>query len=138
MNKIDCYLHSFKIHLIYILNSCHSWLFFFIPLADISEFEFNTAKRMVKRDAYETHKKAKQDELDNIRKQEQKMRAAEERAEMDRLRKEAVHKAKPVKHYKGVEVRPSVRPLTQPMSPRFKTDTRLRTRAQHEETFMSS
>ncbi|KAL4234469.1 Protein tpx2 [Mactra antiquata] len=106
--------------------------------ADISEFEFNTAKRLVKRDVYETHKKAKQDAVDNIRKQEQKMKEAEERAEMERLRKEAVHKAQPIKRYRNVEVRPSDRPLTHPMTPKFSTDTRLRSRTQHGESFMSS
>ncbi|XP_053401095.1 targeting protein for Xklp2 homolog isoform X2 [Mercenaria mercenaria] len=104
---------------------------------DISEFEFNTAKRMVKREAFEMHKKAKQDELDNIRIQEQRMKEAEERAEFERMRREAVHKANPVKQYRRMAIKPSEKPLTAPMSPHFQTDTRLRTKAMHGESFMS-
>ncbi|XP_060551268.1 targeting protein for Xklp2 homolog isoform X2 [Ruditapes philippinarum] len=105
---------------------------------DISEFEFNTAKRTVKREAFEMHKKAKQDELDNVRIQERRMKEAEERAEFERMRKEAVHKANPVKQYRRMEIKRSEKQLTAPMSPNFQTDTRLRTRAMHAESFMSS
>ena len=107
-------------------------------LADISEFEFNTAKRTMKREAFEMHKKAKQDEIDNIKIQERRMKEAEDRAEFERMRREAVHKANPVKQYKRMEIRKSEKQLTAPMSPHFQTDTRLRTRAMHAESFMSS
>lgn len=110
-------------------------LFCFI-LADISEFEFNTAKRMVKRDAFEMHKKAKQDEIDNIRIQEQRMKEARDRTDFEIMRREAVHKANPVKQYKPMAIKRSHKPLTEPMSPMFKTDIRLRTRAQNEESAM--
>lgn len=92
----------------------------------------------MKREAFEMSKKAKQDEQDNIRRQIELMKQTDEKAELDRLRREAVHKANPVKHYKSVAIKPSGKPLTAPMSPQFKTDTRLRTRAQHTDSFMSS
>jgi targeting protein for Xklp2 len=39
--------------------------------------------------------------------------------EINRMRKERVHKARPVKHFKGVEVKPSDKKLTEPMTPMF-------------------
>ncbi|XP_052819301.1 targeting protein for Xklp2-like isoform X2 [Mya arenaria] len=105
---------------------------------EISEFELNTAKRIVKREAYEMSRKQRQDDLDNIRLQEERAREAEEQAENERLRREAVHHAEPVKHYKGVPIRPSIKPLTAPMSPHFRTDSRLRSRNQDAESFMSA
>ncbi|XP_052225365.1 targeting protein for Xklp2 homolog [Dreissena polymorpha] len=106
--------------------------------ADITEFELSTAKRHLKREAYETSKKQRQDELDNIRHQEQLIREAEERAELERLRREAVHKAEPVKHYKSLPIRPSSKPLTEAMSPHFHTDERLRTRSKHSDSSLST
>ncbi|WAR12891.1 TPX2B-like protein [Mya arenaria] len=99
------------------------------PATEISEFELNTAKRIVKREAYEMSRKQRQDDLDNIRLQEERAREAEEQAENERLRREAVHHAEPVKHYKGVPIRPSIKPLTAPMSPHFRTDSRLRNKS---------
>jgi len=65
------------------------------------------------------------------------MKEAEERAEFERMRREAVHKANPVKQYRRMAIKPSEKPLTAPMSPHFQTDTRLRTKAMHGESFMS-
>eukprot|EP00117_Sycon_ciliatum_P006176 scpid60372/ scgid9831/ Targeting protein for Xklp2-B len=42
-----------------------------------------------------------------------------EREEVERIRAGMVHKAKPVRHYRTVEVKPSERPLTKPTSPAF-------------------
>ena len=98
----------------------------------------STAKRLVKREAFEMYKKAKQDEFDNIRKQEQKTKEAEEQAEVERLRQEAVPKANPIKHFKPVKVLASSKPLTEAMSPRFKTDERLRFRAHLSQNVNSS
>lgn len=92
----------------------------------------------MKREAYEMNKKARQDEEDNQRRQIELMKEAEEKAELERRRREAVHKANPIKNYKPVTLRPSDKPLTEAMSPRFRTDDRLRTRAQHAESFLSA
>jgi len=105
---------------------------------EFSEFDFNTTKRLMKREAFEMVKKAKQDEEDDNRRQMEQIKNAEEREELERLRRDAVHKAQPIKHYKTMDVKPSVKPLTTPMSPHFKTDTRLRTRQQNGESFMSA
>lgn len=84
------------------------------------------------------HVKAKQDRVCEIRLQEQKMKEAEEQAKIEKMRKEAVHKAKPVKHYKEIIIASSSKPLTEPRSPKFQTDTRLRLRDHHGESYMSS
>lgn len=115
------------------LNVFYAFLF-----SEFSEFEFNTAKRLVKREAYEVNKKAKQEEEDSVRHQLELMKEAEEKAEVERLRREAVHKANPVKHYKCPVIKPSDKPLTRAMSPQFKTDTRLRSRSQQSDSFAST
>ena len=42
-----------------------------------------------------------------------------EAEEIKRMRRQAVHKAQPVRHYKGVEVTQSDKPLTTPIGPNF-------------------
>ena len=107
-------------------------------ISDISEFELSTAKRAVKREAFEIIKKVKQDEKDDYLRQEMLRKEAEEREEYERQRREAVHRAQPIKQYKPVNVQRSDKPLTEPMTPDFKTDSRLRSRAQHSETISRS
>ena len=92
----------------------------------------------MKREAFEIIKKVKQDEKDDYMRQEMLRREAEEQEEYERQRREAVHKAKPIKQYKPVTVQRSDKPLTAPMTPDFKTDTRLRSRTQHSETISRS
>jgi hypothetical protein len=48
-------------------------------------------------------------------------RRHEEELELQRLRREAVHKAKPIRHFKPIEIQPSAKPLTAPHSPKFST-----------------
>jgi targeting protein for Xklp2 len=43
----------------------------------------------------------------------------EEMEEIARLRKEAVHKANPIRHYKPLNILSSDKPLTDPHSPAF-------------------
>jgi targeting protein for Xklp2 len=45
----------------------------------------------------------------------------EEMEEVARLRKEAVHKANPVRCYKPLKITGSDKPLTDPLSPAFST-----------------
>ena len=90
---------------------------------------------MVKREAFEMIKKSKEDEKHDIERQEMLRREAEEQEEYERQRRDAVHKAMPIKQYKPVHVQRSNKPLTAPMTPEFKTDTRLRSRPQHSDSF---
>ena len=46
-------------------------------------------------------------------------RRRDEEEEVRRLRAEAVHKPEPIRHYRQVEVLPSAKPVTAPLSPKF-------------------
>lgn len=54
-----------------------------------------------------------------IKQEEERRRQEDEKKEVERLRKEAVHRAQPVRHYKNVVVQKSTIPLTHAQSPRF-------------------
>ena len=67
--------------------------------------------------------------------QEEERQAAEEAAEVTRLRQEAVHKANPVPKFKPVTLQLPHHPVTIPKSPRFATESRLRSRSCVNSTF---
>ena len=46
-------------------------------------------------------------------------RRQEEEEEVRRLRQEAVHKAQPIRSYAPIQILPSDRPITNPVSPKF-------------------
>jgi len=48
------------------------------------------------------------------------------------MRKEAVHKAQPVRHYKTVEIQRGEKPVTIPNSPKFAYEERKRRKIQEE------
>lgn len=60
--------------------------------------------------------------------QRRALRAVEESKELADYRKKLVHKAQPIHHYAPVVVKPSEKPFTQPVSPHFRTDERLRSK----------
>ena len=64
-------------------------------------------------------RKNKEAELDAARRQHEERRQYEEELEVQRLRREAVHKAQPVRHYMPIDIQPCNKPVTQPMSPKF-------------------
>ncbi len=85
----------------------------------MSDFELNTEKRSEQRSEWETYKHTKEMEI-AIQKESAERRQNEEAdREVWRMRQEAVHKANPVKKFKNVEVHPSDKALTLPMTPRF-------------------
>ena len=94
------------------------------PLTEVSEFKLNTEERSKKRESYEIMKKelqrAKEDEIQ----QSLKERQEEEAKQIALLRKQAVHKANPVRHFGDFEIKPSERPLTLPETPKFETNRR--------------
>ena len=94
--------------------------------ADLGDLELNTERRAEKRAEFEAIRNEHELEAREMRRQQERMREEEERREYERQRAAAVHKAKPIKKFKRVDVKPSDRPLTQPVTPRF--STRLRTR----------
>ncbi|XP_023329388.1 targeting protein for Xklp2 [Eurytemora carolleeae] len=64
-------------------------------------------------------KKKKEVDLEEAKRNREERKKREEEEEIARLRKQAVHKAQPIRGYKPVEIRPSDRPLTLPVSPRL-------------------
>ena len=93
---------------------------------DVSDFELNTDRRAVERIGFEERKHAREAELRVVNEERKRQEEEEERQAIERLRKEMVHKPNPIRNFKPVEVHPSQRPLTQPESPHFETDSRLR------------
>ncbi len=82
-----------------------------------------TELRAMRRQEYENSKKQKEI-LGDLMKRElmaQKMKQNEEK--MKKLRQECIIRSNAIKNYKPVLVKPSCRPLTNPMSPRFTKTT---------------
>lgn len=94
------------------------------PMTEISNFELHSDRRAREREAFELEKKRKEADLESMKRQLEERRRLEEEEEVRRLRNEAVHKAQPVRSYKGIKIQPSDKPLTKPRSPQFSTKTR--------------
>jgi hypothetical protein len=61
-------------------------------------------RRAEDRAAYELERTAKEAGLEGARREQEERRRREDEEEVTRLRKAAVHKAQPVKHYRPMEV----------------------------------
>ncbi|XP_012583648.1 PREDICTED: targeting protein for Xklp2 isoform X2 [Condylura cristata] len=91
------------------------------PIAVQEPFQLATERRakewqeLEKKMAEVEAKKAQQ--LEEARQQEEE----QQKEELARLRKELVHKAKPIRKYQSVELKSSDQPLTVPVSPKFST-----------------
>jgi targeting protein for Xklp2 len=96
------------------------------PVADLGEVELYTERRAEKRAEFDAVRAEHEQEAAAMRAAAEALRAEEERREYERQRAAAVHRAAPIKKFRRVDVKPSDRPLTQPVTPRF--STRLRTR----------
>ncbi|KAK8391952.1 hypothetical protein O3P69_017515 [Scylla paramamosain] len=105
------------------------------PLTEISSFALNTEVRAGKRSEYDLQRKVHEEEILMAKKLEEERQAAEEAAEIARLRQEAVHKANPVPKFKPVTLQLPHHPVTIPKSPRFATESRLRSRSRVNSTF---
>jgi hypothetical protein len=99
------------------------------PLTEVHEFQLNVDRRSERHQEINQHKADRQRRLAAEKMAEEELRQEEEAREVRRLRQSTVFKAKgvPESVYKG---RPSVahstRPLTEPVSPHFRTNFRLR------------
>ena len=106
----------------YVTVSPQWWVGVFV--ADVSDLELNTERRAEKRAEYEAMKHEHEQEMLMMKKAQEKMREQEEQKEYERQRAAAVHKAKPIQKFKKITVKPSDRPLTQPVTPRFSNRVR--------------
>ncbi|CAL1265758.1 unnamed protein product [Larinioides sclopetarius] len=96
------------------------------PKLEIEEFHLHTEKRASERQRLEEIKKAEELEKQRILEEQKRIQEEQERIEIMKLRQELVHKANPIPEYKPVEIKPSAKPLTIPLSPQFETEKRLK------------
>lgn len=97
-----------------------------LRFTDVHDFELNTNKRSRDREYYDQRRKAQEAEGEALKRQREKRQDEEEHQAIAKLRAEMVPKSHPVKRFKNVDVLPSERAPTIPMSPKFSTDSRLR------------
>lgn len=95
-----------------------------IPATNVKNVVLNSDTRAKERAKFEEWKHEQERHVE-----EEKMRCQKEKelAEMEavrRLRKEAVPKANPVRHFKAVEIHKSEKPLTEPQTPNFECKKR--------------
>nr|XP_033818420.1 targeting protein for Xklp2 isoform X4 [Geotrypetes seraphini] len=88
-------------------------------LAVPESFELATEKRARERMVFEKKIAERENQKMMQEEEERVQREEKEKEETARLRHELVHKAQPVRKYKGVEVKGSEVPLTIPKSPNF-------------------
>lgn len=98
------------------------------PLTVSNNIQLETEKRAEERMKFEEHLHAVdvENQANLLHMKEEKEQ--QEKEEIAMLRRQAVHKANPVRHYKSVEIKPSDKPLTQPSSPHFATSLRVKQR----------
>lgn len=89
------------------------------PLSELSNFTLHSDRRAEDREKYEKERLKREIDLDQARREGEQRRKHEENEQVSRMRKQAVHKAQPIKEYKGIQIRPSEKPLTNPVSPRI-------------------
>lgn len=87
------------------------------PLTEIKPFGLNLTNRMMQRKVFDKQSAAKQLQLAREEAEQQVQREAVEKRELSQFRRMIVHKAQPVRHYSDVQVQPSAKPMTQPMTP---------------------
>nr|8CX6_A Chain A, Targeting protein for Xklp2-A [Xenopus laevis] len=82
-------------------------------------FELATAKRAKERQEFDKCLAETEAQKSLLEEEIRKRREEEEKEEISQLRQELVHKAKPIRKYRAVEVKASDVPLTVPRSPNF-------------------
>ena len=103
------------------------------PLSQIDpNFQLHSDVRAEKREEYDMLRRNKEAELDAVRREREERHKYEENLEIQKMRKEAVHKAQPVRHYKTVEIQRGEKPVTIPNSPKFAYEERKRRKIQDE------
>ena len=111
------------------------------PLSQIDQnFQLHSDRRAEEREEYDMKRKNKEAELDAARRQMEERRKYEQDLEVQRLRREAVHKAQPVRHYQPIEIQRCEKPVTLPISPKFSYVERNKRKAlagENEETEIS-
>lgn len=81
--------------------------------------ELASERRAEERLEYEMRKKEIEEQNRIVEEQIRKNKEEQDRLELIRLRQETVIKPAPIKTYKPIEIKPSSKPPTVPMSPSF-------------------
>ena len=100
-----------------------------VDCAELRDVQLNTDRRAESRVEWEKWRHEKQMDAAMERCARERQRLEAEAAELARARAQAVHKAQPVRHYRGVDIHPSSQILTLPESPKF--SERLRSKNPH-------
>ncbi|CAG5134106.1 unnamed protein product [Candidula unifasciata] len=89
------------------------------PLTERVNLHLNTDVRASQREAFDQYLKAREAEMEALKRQREERLEKEEKAAVARMRMQAVHRANSIRKYKSVIVKPSDKPLTEAQSPRF-------------------
>lgn len=92
------------------------------PLTRVDNVVLHSQLRSGLRAKYEAARQGRADLLLEENLQRRALREAEEAKEVAKYRKGLVHKAQPIGRYAPVVVKPSQKPVTQPISPHFEVD----------------
>merc|ERR1719397_927085 len=82
------------------------------PLSEVSNFSLHTDRRAEERTRFEMKLKQKEAEIEGAKRELEKRKKREEEEEVQRLRKEAVPRANPIRNYKHLDITKSDKPLT--------------------------
>jgi len=110
-----------------------------LPLTEVSPFKLNVDRRKEDRNEFETRKLAKEAAQAAERREQQRDKEEREAMELAQLRKSmvprvcpaahthhTVSQANPIKHYPSVDPKRSAIALTEPRSPKLRTEMRMR------------
>lgn len=89
------------------------------PLSELSNFTLHSDRRAEDREKYERERLRREVDLEQAKREGEVRRKHEQADQVAKMRKQAVHKAQPIKVGKPVQIRPSEKPLTNPVSPRI-------------------
>ncbi|XP_018897899.1 uncharacterized protein [Bemisia tabaci] len=89
------------------------------PLLEIPDFELKTERRAREREQFEITMKEREAQMEMALREREAERKRQEEREIAMMRQQAVHKAQPVPKVKPPQIKPSMKPLTNPVSPKF-------------------
>ena len=92
------------------------------PLTRVENVILHSEQRSNQRAKFEAEKQKRTHLLEMENLQRRTLREAKEAKEIAEYRRSLVHKAMPVGHYAPLLIKPSDKPVTEPISPHFETD----------------
>ncbi|TPX30106.1 hypothetical protein SmJEL517_g06255 [Synchytrium microbalum] len=87
------------------------------PLTEPEEVELHTMTRAEERKVFEDELKKKEEMEEILRREMAEKEQREEEQQVKEVRQQLVHRAQPIRHYTGIQIRPSDKKLTEPTSP---------------------